>query len=534
MQAISKWYGNVVAVNDMSFEIYPGVTGILGPNGAGKTTLLSMMCGLLRPSRGDVRVLGEEVVGNVGLYRRVGIMLEHDALYPFMTGRGFVELAAKLQGVTDPEAVDWAISTVNLQDAQGRPTGTYSRGMRQRIRLAATIVHDPEVLVLDEPLNGTDPRQRVEFAEFVERLRTAGRTVLISSHILEEVEALADRILLVVSGKLAASGNHRDIREKLDERPFQVRIMASNQREMAAALVRLESVESVRLEDGAIEVTTRNLADLQRNVPRLARDTREPAVPHRAAGRLAGERLLLRGAAVIGALFLLALRQAASPRRLLLLGAISLFPVGLAYLLVRLGDADQGDLVGGVVEGLVISLVLPLVTMVLATGAFGNEVEDRTLSLLTTKPVPRWSLVLSKLMATIVVAGPIMVVVAIVVTAMPPDREGGVMLAAAVGAAVGVAVYASVFTWAGLVTTKALAFGLVYVLLWEALITGFLSGTRYLSIRGYTIGVIHGMEGSPFSGDLAIGYTTAVAGAVVVTVAFFALAVRRLSRMDVL
>ena len=136
-----------------------------------------------------MRVLGEEVVGNVGLYRRVGIMLEHDALYPFMTGRRFVELAAKLQGVTDPEAVDWAISTVNLQDAQGRPTGTYSRGMRQRIRLAATIVHDPEVLVLDEPLNGTDPRQRVEFAEFVERLRTAGRTVLISSHILEEVEA---------------------------------------------------------------------------------------------------------------------------------------------------------------------------------------------------------------------------------------------------------------------------------------------------------------------------------------------------------
>ena len=217
-------------------------------------------------------MLGEEVVGNVGLYRRVGIMLEHDALYPFMTGRSFVELAAKLQGVTDPEAVDWAISTVNLQDAQGRPTGTYSRGMRQRIRLAATIVHDPEVLVLDEPLNGTDPRQRVEFAEFVERLRTAGRTVLISSHILEEVEALADRILLVVSGKLAASGNHRDIREKLDERPFQVRIVASNQREMAAALVRLETVESVRLEGDAIEVTTRNLADLQRSVPRLARD----------------------------------------------------------------------------------------------------------------------------------------------------------------------------------------------------------------------------------------------------------------------
>ena len=272
VQAVSKWYGDVVAVNDVSFEVYPGVTGILGPNGAGKTTLLSMMCGLLRPSRGDVRVLGEEVAGNVRLYQRIGIMLEHDALYPFMTGRSFVQLAAKLQGVKDDEAVERAISTVNLLDAQDRPTGTYSRGMRQRIRLAATIVHDPEVLVLDEPLNGTDPRQRVEFADFVERLRSEGRTVLISSHILEEVETLADRILLVVSGKLAASGNHHAIREKLDERPFQVRIMASKQREMAAALVGLESVESVRLEDGAIEVTTRNLADLQRSVPRLARE----------------------------------------------------------------------------------------------------------------------------------------------------------------------------------------------------------------------------------------------------------------------
>ena len=273
VQAVSKWFGNVVAVNDVSFEVFPGVTGILGPNGAGKTTLLSMMCGLQRPSQGSVRVLGEEVVGNVGLYGRVGIMLEHDALYPFMTGRGFVQLAARLQGVDDPDAIDWAIQTVNLQDAQDRATGTYSRGMRQRIRLAATIVHDPEVLVLDEPLNGTDPRQRVEFADFVGRMASAGKTVLISSHILEEVETLADRILLVVSGKLAASGNHREIREKLDERPFVVRLVASKQREMAAALVGLEAVESVRLEDGAIEVTTRNLAELQRSAFSLAQET---------------------------------------------------------------------------------------------------------------------------------------------------------------------------------------------------------------------------------------------------------------------
>lgn len=236
---------------------------------------------------------------------------------------------------------------------------------------------------------------------------------------------------------------------------------------------------------------------------------------------------------MIGALFALSIRQAAAPRRLLLLGGISLLPVGLAALVMALDEADLSGIVGGSYEPFVISFVLPLVVIVMAAGAFGNEVEDRTLSLLTTKPVPRWSLVLAKLMGTIVVAGPMMVAVAVALTAMPADRETGVIVAASVGAGAGVVVYSSVFTWAGLVTTRALAFGLVYVLLWEALITGILSGTRYLSVRSYVIGIMHGMEGSPFSENLAIGYTTAIVGCVVVTAVFFALAVRRLGRMDV-
>ncbi len=273
VQGVSKWYGSVVAVNDASFDVFPGVTGILGPNGAGKTTLLSMMCGLVQPSRGVVRVLGEEVSRNIDLYRRIGVVLEHDMLYPFMTGRDFVRLAARLQGVDGKAAIDRAIHAANLEDVQNRATGTYSRGMRQRIRLAAAIVHEPEVLILDEPLNGTDPRQRVEFADFITRLSAEGKAILISSHILEEVEALADRILLVVSGKLAASGDFHAIREKLDERPFQVRISASKQREMASALVGLDSVESVSLDDtGNIEVLTRNVAQLQRMAPKIAQD----------------------------------------------------------------------------------------------------------------------------------------------------------------------------------------------------------------------------------------------------------------------
>ena len=272
VDAVSKWYGSVVAVNDITFDIFPGITGILGPNGAGKTTLLHMIAGLAKPSEGEVWVLGQPTRSNPELYRRIGVMPEHDALYPFMTGREFVELAARLQGVAGEEAVDEAVRSVDLVDAQDRPVGTYSRGMRQRIRLAATLVHRPDVLVLDEPLNGTDPRQRLEFSDLVERLAAEGKTILISSHILEEVELLAQRILLVVSGKLAAAGDFRAIREKLDERPFKVRIAASKQREMAAALIGVEGVLSVTVNEDAIDVLTMNIGELEAAVARLARD----------------------------------------------------------------------------------------------------------------------------------------------------------------------------------------------------------------------------------------------------------------------
>jgi ABC-2 type transport system ATP-binding protein len=190
---VSRWFGSVVAVSDVSFDIGPGITGLLGPNGAGKTTLLRMVTGLAATSSGTVTVFGEPVRDNPPLYKRLGVMSEHETVYGFMKGREFVRAMAKLRGVRDVEtAVDRAIEAVDLADAQHRPMDTYSRGMRQRMRLAATLVHDPDILILDEPLNGADPRQRVHFKHLLRQLAADGRTIVLSSHILEEVESWRD------------------------------------------------------------------------------------------------------------------------------------------------------------------------------------------------------------------------------------------------------------------------------------------------------------------------------------------------------
>lgn len=269
---VSRWFGSVVAVSDVSFDIRPGITGLLGPNGAGKTTLLRMMTGLAATSSGTVTVFGEAVRDNPPLYRRMGVMSEHETVYGFMKGREFVTMMGRLRNVPDlQKAVDRAIALVDMADAQHRPLDTYSRGMRQRMRLAATLVHDPEILVLDEPLNGADPRQRAHFKHLLHTLAAAGRTIVLSSHILEEVEQLADTMLLIVNGKLAASGGYRAIRAALNQRPYHVRVMSDAPRRLASALVALPSVDAVHVDpDGALIVLSRNVLDLQVELPKLA------------------------------------------------------------------------------------------------------------------------------------------------------------------------------------------------------------------------------------------------------------------------
>jgi ABC-2 type transport system ATP-binding protein len=273
VDGLSRWFGGVVAVSGVSLAVEPGVTALLGPNGAGKTTLIRAIAGLIAPSEGGVRVFGEPVRGNPTLYRRVGYMPEHESVYDFLTGAQFVELCARLQGVADPAAAAArAIATVDLTADRDRRLRGYSRGMRQRMRLAATLVHDPPLLLLDEPLSGTDPVQRRHLGDVIRGLGAAGRTIVVSSHVLEEVEELADRIHLMVGGKLAASGEPHAIRRKLDDRPFLVRIDASSPRALAAGLLELEAVESVELDSsGHLRVRSTNVSQLQRSVPLVAR-----------------------------------------------------------------------------------------------------------------------------------------------------------------------------------------------------------------------------------------------------------------------
>ncbi len=272
VDGVSRWFGSVVAVSDVSFDVTPGITGLLGPNGAGKTTLLRMMTGLADVSSGSVTVFGEPVRDNPPLYGRIGVMSEHETVYGFMKGREFVRMMGKLRGVANLEAaVDRAIELVDLADAQHRPMGTYSRGMRQRMRLAGTLVHDPELLILDEPLNGADPRQRVHFKRLLQKLAAEGRTIVLSSHILEEVEELANTVLLIVNGKLAASGEFHAIRAALNNRAYHVRVVCSDPRRLAAAAVGLSSVDAVHVDpDGAVLVLSRNVLDVQIELPRLA------------------------------------------------------------------------------------------------------------------------------------------------------------------------------------------------------------------------------------------------------------------------
>ena len=272
LAGVSRWYGNVVAVNDVSFEVGPGITGLLGPNGAGKTTLLHMMSGFLAPSAGTVDLDGTATWRHPEVYRKIGFVPEREAVYGFLTARQFVAASAALQGIADRRAAtDRALQLVELEPAADRAIGGYSKGMRQRAKLAAALVHDPPVLILDEPFNGLDPRQRLHMMDLLRRQAAEGRTILFSSHILEEVERLSDRVLVVVAGRLAASGDFRKIRRLMTDRPHSFTLRSSGDRALARELLAEGEVDAVELHEGLLTVRTGDYGAFSRAVAPAAK-----------------------------------------------------------------------------------------------------------------------------------------------------------------------------------------------------------------------------------------------------------------------
>jgi ABC-2 type transport system ATP-binding protein len=273
LRGVSRWYGNVVAVNDITMTVGPGVTGLLGPNGAGKTTMMHMIAGFLAPSRGEVLVGGRASWRNPEMFRQVALVPERDSVYAFLTGSEFVAATARLHGLPDPDAAARrAIGLLEMADAQDRKISTYSKGMRQRIKVAAALVHDPQIVLLDEPFNGMDPRQRLHMMDLLHAEGEQGRVIVFSSHILEEVERLSGTIQVIVGGRLAASGDFRAIRRLMTNRPHVFLVSSSDDRALGAALMTRNSVGAVELTPQGLQVRASDYGTFTREVAGLSRD----------------------------------------------------------------------------------------------------------------------------------------------------------------------------------------------------------------------------------------------------------------------
>jgi len=256
---LSKWYGQVIGLNDVSVAVPPGITGLLGPNGAGKSTFMKLITGQLKPSKGDITVLGERIWGNPALYFRIGFCPEQDAFYDRMTGLEWVTALVRLNGVGEQPAAErayHALEVVDLLDAANKKIGAYSKGMRQRVKMAQALAHDPDLLILDEPLSGMDPIARRRTIKMIKEWGRAGKSIIVSSHILHEIESMTANILLINQGRILAEGNVHQIRDLIDEHPHTVYIKADETRALARQFLAYDDVLSLKFEHEAVVVQT--------------------------------------------------------------------------------------------------------------------------------------------------------------------------------------------------------------------------------------------------------------------------------------
>jgi ABC-2 type transport system ATP-binding protein len=256
---VSKWYGQVIGLNDVNVSVPPGITGLLGPNGAGKSTFMKLITGQLAPNKGSIQVLGEPIWRNPRLYFQIGFCPEQDAFYERMTGLEWVTALVRLNGLSEKEAAEAAtraMTSVELMDAANKKIGAYSKGMRQRVKLAQAIVHDPQLLILDEPLSGMDPLMRRKTIRNIRDWARAGKSIIVSSHILHEIESMTANILLINNGRILAEGDVHAIRDLIDEHPHTVYVRAENPRGLARDFIDRIDVRSMKFEEGAVIVET--------------------------------------------------------------------------------------------------------------------------------------------------------------------------------------------------------------------------------------------------------------------------------------
>ena len=269
----SKTFGNVVAVSDVSFSLDAGVTALLGPNGAGKSTLFRMLCGLTTPTVGTVKVLGRDARKDTSVRGKIGLSPQQDALFDRLTAQQFVEIAAKTHGVANSlESTKHALTLVDLETVTNKPVGSFSKGMRQRVKLAAALVNDPEILILDEPLSGLDPVQRNRMIELFHNLGSQGKCVLISSHILDEVARIGSQVLVIAQGRLAASGDYRDLRTLMEDQPHVIQITTNHPRKLGAALLDREVIDGITIEKEALNITTSQIDVFGRSIAPIAKE----------------------------------------------------------------------------------------------------------------------------------------------------------------------------------------------------------------------------------------------------------------------
>ena len=524
---VSKWYGQVIGLNDVTVSVPPGITGLLGPNGAGKSTFMKLITGQLKPSKGSVKVLGEPIWRNPHLYFQIGFCPEQDAFYDRMTGLEWVTALVRLNGL-DEKAADAAarraLTAVDLMDAKDKKIGAYSKGMRQRVKLAQAIVHDPDLLILDEPLAGMDPIARRKTIRLVRDWARAGKSIIVSSHILHEIESMTSNILLINNGRILAEGDVHHIRDLIDEHPHTVYVRAENPRGLARDFLDRADVRSMKFEEGAVIVETGKPDAFYARLTELAasgeyrRDRRghvarrqppggvpvsgemtmaDPETPSPARPIPAAPGFLTSSLRV----FDLSLGEMLWSRRTIFMLLVVGLPVLISLFvrsLVALGAPilEGSRMTGPAIFGMMIWIIylriaIPILGVFYGTSLMADEIEDKTITYLFTRPIRRGAVVVGKYLAylgcTVFVVLPSVMLVYLLIVPIHGSLGGSFidLLKDLSLLALGLAAYGALFAFIGAKFKRPLLIGLIFIFGWEQAALAFPGYLKKFTVAYY-------------------------------------------------